>query len=81
MNTLVQTLDTPRCEPLIDVAFAARLLGVSKRQVTRMASARQIPAMQVGRYWKFRASLLDEWMRAQLQSAHSTCPPHGGSIA
>ncbi|MCU1286370.1 MAG: hypothetical protein JWO13_2720 [Acidobacteriales bacterium] len=65
------------CEPLIDAAAAAKIIGVSRRQVTNMAVASQIPAMQIGRLWKFRASLLDEWIRKQIESSNSQLPPQG----
>lgn len=68
------------CEPLIDVEAVALLIGVSKKTVTRMAATQQIPAMRLGKYWRFRASLLDEWMRSQIQSPHSACPSQRGTI-
>lgn len=51
------------CEALIDANAAAKIIGVSPRHVRTMAEAGQVPGMRVGKYWKFRASLLDEWIR------------------
>jgi excisionase family DNA binding protein len=67
-------------EPLIDVAAAAKIIGVSKRQLARMAAAGEIPAMRVGKYWKFRASALDAWIREQLECSYSTCPSQRSSV-
>lgn len=59
-----------RCEPLIGTFEAAKLLNCSVKTVTRLASSQQIPAVQFGRgarsRWKFRASVLDCWIRERL---------------
>jgi excisionase family DNA binding protein len=62
------------CEPLIDAAAASQIIGVCAKTVKRMAIRQEIPALKVGKYWKFRESLLDEWVKTQIQSAHSPSP-------
>ena len=62
------------CEPLITAEEAAELLSCSPKTVKRMAMQAKIPAMQIGNRWRFRASLLDEWMRDQLLSGRHPCP-------
>ena len=62
------------CEPLIDAQAAAKLLCTSARTVKRMAARGEIPAIRVGKCWRFRASALDEWMRGQLNSVGHPCP-------
>jgi hypothetical protein len=41
--------------------------------VQRMARRGQIPAYRIGRYWRFRASELDEWLRVQLRQPIPAC--------
>ena len=65
------------CEPLITAEQAAEILNCSSKTVKRMAVRGQIPAMQIGNRWRFRASLLDEWMRSQLLLGRHPCPMKG----
>jgi excisionase family DNA binding protein len=65
-----------KCEPLISSKEAAELLGgLHRKTVERMARRKEIPAMKVGKYWMFRASLLDDWIKKQLDSPCSPCRP------
>lgn len=63
------------CEPLIDAKQAARILNISPTKVKRMAQAGQVPAIQIGNRWKFRASWLDKWLNDSVPSACHPCPP------
>lgn len=56
----------PNCEPLIDADAAAAILGVHPKTVKRLAGGGQIPGMRIGKLWRFRESVLDAWMKAQL---------------
>jgi len=49
-------------EPLLDVAEAAGLLRMHPRTLRAKARKRLIPAIQVGRRWRFRASTLNTWL-------------------
>jgi len=51
-------------EPLIDTAAAAAVLKVHRKTLERMALRGEIPSHKVGRFWRFRASELDEWLRS-----------------
>jgi excisionase family DNA binding protein len=62
-----------KCEPLIDADEAAKLLEVHPKTVKRLAAEGIIPAMRIGRLWRFRASLLDAWMRSQLHLSRHPC--------
>jgi excisionase family DNA binding protein len=55
-------------EPLLDVREAADLLRYHPRTVQLMAKAGRIPAIRMGKYWRFRRSQLDAWIRQALQS-------------
>jgi len=68
------------CEPAIDAKEAAALLNLHPNTVLAFARERKIPAFRMGRVWRFRASALDAWMQAQLNSP--SLPPassHGGN--
>lgn len=69
-------MDLTRCEPLIDAKAAGKIIGVCAKTVKRMAGRRDLPAIRIGKYWRFRASELDRWIRRQLgvESANSPCP-------
>jgi excisionase family DNA binding protein len=49
-------------EPLLDVSEAARLLRMHPRTLRAKARERIIPAIQIGRRWRFRASTLNDWL-------------------
>lgn len=60
-------------EPLIDILAAAGLLKIHPKTLQRMARCGQIPAVRIGRYWRFRASQLDSWIRTQVNSSRQPC--------
>jgi excisionase family DNA binding protein len=62
------------CEPLIDAKQAAEILNISPTKIKRMAQAGQVPAIQIGNRWKFRASWLDAWLNSRVPSACHPCP-------
>lgn len=55
-------------ESLIDAAEASDLLKLHPRTVKRLALAGELPAMRIGRVWRFRVSDLDRWISAQIDS-------------
>jgi len=57
----------PAREPLLDAQGAARLLRLHPVTVREMAGRGEIPAMRIGRVWRFRASSLDAWIDSQLK--------------
>ena len=54
------------CEPLIDARQAAKILNVSATKIKRMAQGGELPAIQIGNRWKFRASWLDQWLNSRV---------------
>ena len=60
-------------EPLIDSAGAAGLLKVHRKTVERMALRGEIPGYKVGKFWRFRASELDEWLRSRVNFGRQPC--------
>jgi excisionase family DNA binding protein len=55
-------------EPLLDVQQAAALLRMHPKTVARLARAGMVPAYRVARYWRFRSTELDAFVRATLSS-------------
>lgn len=49
-------------EPLLDIHEAAKLLRMHPGTLRTKARTGSIPGVQVGRRWRFRASLLDRWL-------------------
>ena len=49
-------------EEILDVEGAARVLGVSTRTVYTLARKGDIPAMRIGREWRFALKNLREWV-------------------
>ena len=56
-------------EPLLDSDEAAALLKIHPKTLQRMARRGEIPAIQIGKLWRFRASELNAWMQGII--AHS----------
>jgi excisionase family DNA binding protein len=50
-------------EPLLNDEQAAALLSIHPKTLQRLARSRQIPAHRVGRYWRYRVSEIDTWLR------------------
>jgi excisionase family DNA binding protein len=56
-------------EPLLNDEQAADLLGkMHVKTLQRMARKGHIPTHKIGRFWYFRASELDRWLRGELTS-------------
>jgi excisionase family DNA binding protein len=47
---------------ILDVAGAARLLGVSPGTIYKLARAGDIPGRRVGREWRFSHAMLTKWI-------------------
>jgi excisionase family DNA binding protein len=50
-------------EPLLTTAAVAKWLGVSTRTVCLWAECEEIPAIRIGRQWRFRECELSEWLQ------------------
>jgi len=51
-------------EPLLSTAAVAKWLGVSTRTLCLWAECKEIPALKIGRQWRFRESELANWLRS-----------------
>jgi len=68
-------------EPLLSADEAAVLLCVHPKTLQGMARAGSVPCVRMGKYWRFRASSLDAWVREGLKSEQSRrvgFKSHGG---
>jgi excisionase family DNA binding protein len=63
-HTEVQHLDHSgvQFEPLLDSTEAAALLKIHPKTLQRMARNGEIVGIQIGRLWRFRASILSSWL-------------------
>jgi excisionase family DNA binding protein len=53
-------------EPLLDSGQAAAILKIHPKSLQRMARKGDIRALQIGKVWRFRATVLDEWIQQKL---------------
>lgn len=67
-----------RFEQLLNSREAAKLLGVHPKTLMQMARRGEIPAVRIGKFWRFRASALDGWVRSAVDS--STTRPYRESL-
>jgi len=56
-------------EIFLSTAAVAKWLGISTRAVCLWAECKEIPAMKIGRQWRFRQDELREWLRSGQASA------------
>jgi excisionase family DNA binding protein len=55
-------------EPLYDSREIAAQCGVSEKSLHRWARLGLIPAVKMGRLWRFRKSAIDEWISSRMAS-------------
>ncbi|WP_035348844.1 helix-turn-helix domain-containing protein [Edaphobacter aggregans] len=55
-------------EPLLNLEEAAAVLGMHWKTLERMARNKKVPALKVGKRWKFRLSSLNAWLEHGLNS-------------
>jgi len=55
-------------EQLLDSDEAAALLKIHPKTLQKMARNGEIVGVQVGRLWRFRASVLNEWLEHKMAS-------------
>jgi excisionase family DNA binding protein len=51
-------------EPLLTTAAVSKWLGISTRTLCLWAECGEIPAIKVGRQWRFRESELAKWLQS-----------------
>jgi len=65
-------------ERLMNLSEAAEFLRIDPDTLRALTRRGRVPAMKIGRQWRFDLGLLREWVRAQsLQGAVETCRGKG----
>jgi excisionase family DNA binding protein len=72
-DTMISKLGVP-FEPLLDTQEAAALLQIHPKTLQKMARAGTVPSHRIGDLWRFRASELDRWVRAGVNSKPPLVP-------
>lgn len=55
-------------EPLLDSIEAAKLLKIHPKTLQKMARNGEIAGTQIGKLWRFRASVLNNWLEHKMAS-------------
>ena len=58
----IQKPSSSNREPLLTTAAVAKWLGVATRTLCLWAECKEIPAIKIGRQWRFREGELREWL-------------------
>lgn len=53
-------------EPLLDSWQAAAMMNVHPKTLQKLARRGQIPGVHIGKLWRFRASVIEAWISAQM---------------
>jgi excisionase family DNA binding protein len=59
-------------EPLLDDSQVGQLLGLHVKTIQKLARRGELPALRIGRYWRYRASELERWLALQSSGQVST---------
>ncbi len=59
---------------VMDIRQAADYLGISPDSLYKYASEGFVPAFKLGNRWRFKKSLLDEWMHCQSGAGPRAAP-------
>jgi len=54
---------------IMTVHDIAEYLRLSEAKVYKMARAGQIPAIRMGKTWRFKRELIDEWIRQKAEDS------------
>jgi excisionase family DNA binding protein len=68
-------------EPLLDATEAAALLRMHPNTLRLKARLGEIPGRHIGKYWRFRVSDLNDWVRHQVRGDYGATNPMGTSAA
>jgi excisionase family DNA binding protein len=66
---LPSSLPANRPHEVMDLRECAAYLGISADALYKYAIADAIPAFKLGNRWRFKLSLIDEWMEAKSNGA------------
>ena len=66
-TALEQPVSPLSFEPLLDLHEAAAVLGMHWKTLEGKARAKEVPALKVGKRWRFRLSSLNSWLNHGLK--------------
>jgi excisionase family DNA binding protein len=75
-KNLMEKLASTR-EALMTTEAVAKWLGVSTRTVCLWAECNEIPAIKVGRQWRFREGEVSQWLRSPRAATTVNNHPNG----
>lgn len=55
-------------EPLLDTDEAAAIMKIHPKTLQKYARDGRIPGVHIGKLWRFRASVIEQWIQQQLAS-------------
>ena len=59
---------------ILTVREVAQYLRMSETKVYRLVKARHLPAVRIGKSWRFRKDLLDKWLSQCTESSMDSGP-------
>jgi excisionase family DNA binding protein len=60
-------------EILLTSKEASQVLIIHPKVLERMAKRGEVPALKIGKFWRYRATSLDAWINSRLQSGRQPC--------
>ena len=60
-------------EALLSTREASEILKIHPKVLERMAKRGDVPALKVGKFWRYRASALDAWIDSRLKLSRQPC--------
>ena len=60
-------------EALLTSKQASQVLKIHPKVLERMAKRGEVPALKVGKFWRYRATALDAWINSRIQSGRQPC--------
>ena len=67
MNDKINVAEPDDC--IMTVHDIAVYLRLSEAKVYKLAKEGHLPALRVGKSWRFRKDMIDEWMRREIEKA------------
>ena len=61
----------PPAGEILTIEEVAAYLRLTPQTIYKWAQEKRIPAVKLGKEWRFRRSILDRWIDAQILSAES----------
>lgn len=72
-STDVISIGSRRVEALLTSREAAEVLKIHPKVLERMAKRGEVPALKVGKFWRYHAATLDAWIQSRLESGRQPC--------